>query len=117
MSKRRISRKAAQRRSTTRSHVQSSSLYRRLLRCEPLEDRRMLALVTVTTLADTTDANDGVISLREAIVATNAAPGADTIDFAPALTANGPATITWNSALPVITDALTVNGPGAALLA
>src|SRR5689334_13991633 len=116
MSKRRTSRKAAQRRSATRSHMQSSTLYRRPLRYEPLEDRRMLAVVTVTTLADTTDANDGVVSLREAIVATNATAGADTIDFAPSLTAGGPATIVFGRNFPAITDSLTVSGPGAALL-
>ena len=83
--------------SSTRTHSATSSLgrsvYRRRLRLEPLEDRRLLAVVTVTTLADTVDFNDGVTSLREAIFATNTVPGADTIDFAPALTAGGPATI------------------------
>src|SRR5262245_46801848 len=69
------------------------SAYRRALRLEPLEDRRMLAVITVTTTADTVNFNDGVTSLREAIFAANTVPGADTIEFAPALTAGGPARI------------------------
>ena len=81
------------------------------LRLEPLEDRRLLAVVTVTTLADTVDFNDGVTSLREAIFATNTVPGADTIDFAPALTAGGPATILLTQGELVITDALAIMGP------
>ena len=90
-----------------------NSLYRRALRYEPLEDRRLLAVVTVDTLADTVDFNDGHTSLREAIFATNTVPGADTINFAPLLTANGPATILLTQGELKITDALTINGPGA----
>ena len=82
------------------------------LRLEPLEDRRLLALVTVTTVDDTIDFTDGVTSLREAIFATNTVPGADTIDFAPALTAAGPATILLTLGELRITDSLTINGPG-----
>ena len=67
---------------------------RRALRFEPLEDRRLLAVVTVSTLDDTVDFNDGVTSLREAIFATNLVGGADTIEFAAALTSGGPATLT-----------------------
>src|SRR3990172_1595105 len=91
-------------------------VYRRRLRLEPLEDRRLLALVTVTTLADTVDFNDGVTSLREAIFATNTVSGADTIDFAPSLTAGGPATTLLTQGELAITDSLTINGPGADLL-
>src|SRR5688572_33218165 len=97
MATRRNSRKSAQRRHSRKnrlvSRFLSGSLYGRRLRYEPLEDRRLLALVTVTTLADTVDFEDGVTSLREAISATNVAVGADTIDFAPSLMAGGPATI------------------------
>jgi CSLREA domain-containing protein len=93
------------------------SQYRRRLRLEALEDRRLLAGITVTTLADTVDFNDGVTSLREAIFAANTVPGPDTIEFAPALTANGPATILLTQAELKITDSLTINGPGAELLA
>ncbi len=42
----------------------------RRLRAEPLEDRRLLAVLTVDSLADNTT-NDGLITLREAILAAN----------------------------------------------
>ena len=90
--------------------------HRRHLRIEPLEDRRLLAMVTVNTLADTVDFNDGVTSLREAIFATNLVGGADTIEFAAALTSGGPATLTLTKGELKITDALVINGPGADLL-
>ncbi|MCO6042745.1 right-handed parallel beta-helix repeat-containing protein [Aeoliella sp. ICT_H6.2] len=64
---------------------------------EPLEDRRMLSIVTVSNLNDlvngnvmsiakltNNDGHDG-ISLREAIVAANNTAGADTINFAASL--------------------------------
>jgi CSLREA domain-containing protein len=120
MSRRSTWHKAARR---PRSHSHSThsslgrSLYRRRLRLEPLEDRRLLAVVTVTTLADTVDFNDGVTSLREAIFATNTVPGADTIDFAPVLTASGQATVLLTHGELAITDSLTIDGPGASLLA
>ena len=89
---------------------------RRRLRFEPLEDRRLLAVVTVSTLDDTVDFNDGVTSLREAVFATNLVGGADTIQFAAALTSGGPATLTLTQGELKITDALSINGPGADLL-
>ena len=73
---------------------------------------------------------DGEISLREAIHAANtdasvdgstAGSGADTIEFAPTLFNGGPGTITLaadfehNNQLN-ITEAVTINGPGADLL-
>ena len=116
MSKRRHSRPAARRRAPARQLSAGNSFYRRALSYEPLEDRRLLAVVTVDTLADTVDFNDGHTSLREAIFATNTVPGADTINFAPSLTANGPATITLTQGELKITDALTIIGPGANLL-
>ena len=61
------------RRSATRAF--SAATYRRRLRFEVLEDRRLLA--TVNTLIDV-NANDGLTTFREAIAA--ATPG-ETIDF------------------------------------
>jgi CSLREA domain-containing protein len=117
MSRRSTWRKAARRPRSQSTHSSlGRSLYRRRLRLEPLEDRRLLAVVTVTTLADTVDLNDGVTSLREAIFATNTVPGADTIDFAPSLTAGGPATMLLSQGEFEITDSLTIEGPGASLL-
>lgn len=62
------------------------------LKFERLEDRVNPVSSTVTTLADTIDPDDGLISLREAIVAAESDAAADTIDFAPAL-AGGTATL------------------------
>jgi hypothetical protein len=75
-----------------------------------------LALVTVTTNQDTVDFNDGLTSLREAIFATNLVDGPDEIQFAPSLTASGPATILLTQGELAITDDLTLTGPGADLL-
>ncbi len=75
----------------------------------------MLA-ITVDTALDVVDANDGVTSLREAIFAANILSGADTIEFAPELTAEGPTTILITQGELAIIDALTINGPGAELL-
>ena len=60
----------------------------RALRLKSLEDRAMLS-VTVDILGDVHV--DGRTTLREAVAA---AAATDTIDFAPSLTAGGPATIT-----------------------
>jgi predicted outer membrane repeat protein len=93
------------------------STYSRTLRLEPLEDRRLLAVVTVTTTDDTINFNDGLTSLREAIFAANLVSGADTINFAPSVTASGPAKILLTQGRLEITDALSINGPGPDLLA
>jgi len=94
---------------------------RRLPHFESLEDRRMLAVLTVNSLLDTTVAADGLVTLREAIIASNTdtatdlgvvGSGADTIAFAPSLTG----TITLGGTEIQITDAVTINGPGAANL-
>jgi predicted outer membrane repeat protein len=77
----------------------------RRLRFEPLEDRRLLAVFTVSNLADA-----GAGSLRAAITAANGAAGADAIDFSVT------GTINIMSALPQITGAVTIDGPGAELL-
>jgi hypothetical protein len=91
--------------------------YRRRLRFEPLEDRRLLATLTVNTLSDVKLAGDGLVTLREAILAANTntttdlgqtGSGADTIAFAPGLSG----TITLLAGELQITQALTINGPG-----
>ena len=64
----------------------SSSPRGRHLHCEPLEDRRLLAVLTVDTAADTIDAGDGLTSLREAIAEANSLAGPDLIAFDPDLT-------------------------------
>src|SRR5579872_1292881 len=61
----------------------------------------------VTNLADS-----GPGSLRQAIAEANAAPGADVIDFAPGLTG----AIAMADGEMIITDSVTINGPGARLL-
>jgi len=100
----------------------------RRLRIEPLEDRRLLASVTVGNLNDVvngtttsiaaliaTPGADG-ISLREAVLAANADAVADVIDFAPALTGTIQLTNVGHVGEIVITSSLTINGPGAGLL-
>ena len=62
---------------------------------------------TVTNLSDS-----GAGSLRQAITDANANAGADTILFANGLTG----TIALASALPTLTDDVTLSGPGAKLL-
>jgi hypothetical protein len=98
--------------------------YARLNRFEPLESRQMLAAFTVNSLLDSMNATDGVTTLREALAAASQNPGADTIQFAPSLTALGSATIglTYDGnsdGFPdqlVIDSDVTVEGPGANLL-
>ena len=74
--------------------------------------------LVVDTLADEDDGDysAGDFSLREAIAIANANPGSDTIEFAPELMAAGPATILLTHGELLITDAVTINGPGANLL-
>ena len=73
-------------------------------------------MVTVDTPLDVVDFTDGVTSLREAVFATNVVGGPDTIEFADALTADGPATIVLTQGEIAISDDLTITGPGAGLL-
>src|SRR4051812_19595146 len=72
---------------------------------EVLEDRCLPSTFTVLTLLDS-----GPDSLRAAVVAANANPGADTIDFATT------GTIALTSGELDISDSLTINGPGASTL-
>ncbi len=84
-------------------------VFKRRLMMESLETRRVLALYTVTTLGDTTDATDVEVTLREAIESANSSLGADTIRFAPAL--SGSIVLTQGELS--ITDPLTISGNGA----
>lgn len=81
---------------------------------ELLEARIAPATFIVTNLAD--DGSDG--TLRKEIADANAAPGADTITFAPALFAGGvPGIVTLAGAVEIpITDTLIIKGPGVDLL-
>ncbi len=69
-----------------------------------------LAVAQAATFTVSSTADSGAGSLRQAILDANAAPGADTIVFAAG--ANG--TITVASALPIVTDALSIQGNGVA---
>lgn len=72
-----------------------------------LEDRTLLSAILVTNLADS-----GAGSLRAAVATANANPGADVIRFQ----GNLAGTIVLTSGQMEITDALTIDGPGAARL-
>jgi hypothetical protein len=71
---------------------------------ERMEDRRLLAMLTVSNADDS-----GVGSMRDAITLANMDPGQDTIQFAPAVAG----TITLLSALPDLSTAIMLEGPGA----
>jgi hypothetical protein len=100
------------------------SRFDRRLRIEPLEDRRLLANVTVgntndvvngttTSIAALISSNGGDgISLREAVLAANADAAADTIDFG-SLTGTIQLTNVGHAGEIAITNNLTINGPGA----
>jgi Right handed beta helix region len=77
------------------------------LALEPLEERTVPATFTVTNLNDA-----GAGSLRQAILAANAAPGVDTITFKPGLSG----TITLTTGELAISDSATIAGPGAAVI-
>lgn len=82
---------------------------------ENLETRQMLTVSgPVNTLLDVVNANDGLYSLREAIISANASSDVDTITFAPGLEG----TIVLNGTqLPNIAHPLTIDGLGADKLA
>ncbi len=79
-------------------------LVRRRLQMEQMERRKLLAV----DFAVTNTADSGAGSLRQAIVDANATPGADQITFA--IPGTGPHTITPLSALPALTDQVTIDG-------
>ena len=68
----------------------------------------LAALAFGNTYTVTTTADAGAGSLRQAITDANTNPGADTIAFG--IVGTGPHTITLGSALPEITDAVTIDG-------
>ncbi len=88
---------------------------RRSLRLESLEERRLLAVLTVNTDLDVVDAVDGLTSLREAIVTANSRAGADEIVFD--FGHDGPATIKLEQGELRLTEAVTITGGGPELLA
>ncbi len=113
--------------SSARYRRRKSSQQRRRLFLEQLESRRLLAVITVTSLADNS-ATDGLVTLREAVLAaetdtsvdgSNAGSGADLIQFSPHLLSSADQFInltnfTTNSvgrSAFVITTALTIEGP------
>lgn len=90
------------------SRRQTGSRHLVLPRLEMLEDRTLPSVFLVQNLSDA-----GPGSLRAAISAANANPGADEIDFAPGLGG----TIHLASGSLSITDTVTIDGPGASKLA
>jgi len=93
---------------------------RRLLGFESLEDRRMLAVLIVNSAADNTITGDGLVTLREAIIAANndtvtdlglSGFGADTIVFNATLSGQ---TITLGGTDLDINEALTIRATGLA---
>ena len=103
-----------------RRRKQAASYHRRL-RVEPLEARNLLAVLTVNTTSDVKLAGDGLVTLREAIIAANTntatdlghvGSGADAIVFDPSVT--GTIALTFGEL--AITQSLTITGPGQTLL-
>ncbi len=97
-------------RTNDRRTLARNAYRRRLFRpmVRTLEER-----VTPTVFTVLNNADAGVGSLRQAIMDTNATSGSDVILFSlPA----GPQTISLQTALPVISDGVSIRGPGAGLL-
>ncbi len=84
--------------------------FRTRLKLDALEDRTLLSVCHVTRLTDAGVGKGFRGDLRYCINKVNSQPGTDGIDF----TVTG--TINLNSALPVITENLNVNGPGSGQL-
>lgn len=109
-----------------REFSKASPLSRRL-RMELLEDRCLLAVITVNSLLDNTTA-DGQVTLREALLAANgdtvadavegsqSGSGADRIEFAPSLFENGPASLVLTKGELLIASDVHIVGPGDSLL-
>ena len=84
---------------------------RRLL-CESLEQRALMAVLTVTDPSDSLE-TEGT-TLREAILTANTNAEVDVIEFA--LPGTGPQTITLELGELLISQELTIEGPGSGLL-
>ncbi|HWE02345.1 MAG TPA: Ig-like domain-containing protein [Tepidisphaeraceae bacterium] len=87
---------------------------------EALEPRRLFSTLTVNTLSDATSPGAGLLTLRQAVAAANAAAGSDTINFSPTLfQAATLQTIGLTQGEIDLTDThgtTTIIGPGAGLL-
>jgi len=84
-------------------------------RLEALEDRCVPTTFTVNSTGDSGAGSGLTGDLRYCITQANAAGGTNTIDFS--LPTSAIKIIELSSALPTITDNLTINGPGASRLA
>lgn len=102
-------------------------MLRRRIALEPLEDRLLLTAATVNTIDDVVDIDpagtmgdlpgpDNVVSLREALIASNNTPGADEIEFDTAGVFATPQTIALTLGELMISDAVILNGNGAGSL-
>ena len=78
-----------------------------LLHCEPLEERRLLAVLTVNSELDNLIPDDGLVTLREAIIAANSNTTTDL-----GQTATGSDQIVFDSSLDGKTIALAIPGTG-----
>ncbi|MEZ6091000.1 MAG: DUF11 domain-containing protein [Pirellulaceae bacterium] len=98
----------------------------RSLRHEPLEDRRVLAALVVNSFEDNLTSGDGLVTLREAIIAANTdattdlnetGSGADTITFEAGLFTPGSSEmVSLSLGELAITSDLSIEGPGANVL-
>lgn len=102
-----------------------NSRLRRRPQLEALEDRTAPAVLTVNSLADNVTAGDGLVTLREAIIAANTdattdlgqtGSGADTIQFDSSLFSGGAQTLLMSLGQFRISSNLSITGPGASLL-
>jgi hypothetical protein len=95
--------------------------YYRRLRFEPLEDRRVLATFTVTSLTDAVVTGPGSApgTFRQAIYDANVSGNPDTIDFAPSLAGDLKLSIADDSAIGLsalsITSPITIQGNAAGI--
>ena len=120
--KRLIGRNRSRQRNGKHGCVLRHAMFARRLRCEPLEDRRMLSIITVDSLDDApVNHADGNTTLRDAIaLAADEAsyPGADEIRFDASLGLDTtPGKIALGEGQLTISSNVTITGPGAELLA